>query len=314
MTAAIVFSGPLWICLLSIPLLGEQVGPRRWAAIVVGFCGVLVVTRPWSGAVHWAVALSIGAALCGALYSILTRLLAGRDSTGTQQFYAALVATLGTAPLALADWSLAERGRELDRVPADRRLRLGLAPAADHRPPLRPGLDAGALRLCADPLHDRLELDDLRPAARHLGHRRRRDRRRRAASTSGSASAALAAATSCEPLTITARVPARSRREPHDRPQIVLVTGASQGIGAATARAFAGAGYAWCWRPATPASSTAVAAGSRRGGAAAGRCLRRDRSRLGRGAVRADPRASSGGSTWSSTTPAPTSRRRSPAT
>ena len=104
-TAAIAFSGPLWVCLLSIPFLGEQVGPRRWAAIVVGFCGVLIVTRPWSGAVHWAVALSIGAALGGAFYSVLTRLLAGRDSTGTQQFYAALVATIGTAPLALFDWA-----------------------------------------------------------------------------------------------------------------------------------------------------------------------------------------------------------------
>ena len=105
MTAAIAFSGPLWVCLLSIPFLGEQVGPRRWAAIVVGFLGVLVVTRPWSGPVHWAVVFSIGAALCGAFYSILTRRLAGRDSTTTQQFYAALIATLGTAPLALADWN-----------------------------------------------------------------------------------------------------------------------------------------------------------------------------------------------------------------
>lgn len=105
MTSAIAFSGPLWVCLLSIPFLGEQVGPRRWAAIVVGFLGVLVVTRPWSGPVHWAVVFSVGSALCGACYSVLTRSLAGRDSTTTQQFYAALIATLGTAPLALSDWT-----------------------------------------------------------------------------------------------------------------------------------------------------------------------------------------------------------------
>ena len=104
-TAAIFFSSPLWICLLSIPLLGEEVGPRRWAAMFVGFLGVLVVTRPWSGEVHWAVVLSIGAALCGALYLIMTRSLAGRDSATTQQFYAALVATLGTAPLAIPGWT-----------------------------------------------------------------------------------------------------------------------------------------------------------------------------------------------------------------
>jgi drug/metabolite transporter (DMT)-like permease len=104
-TAAIFFSSPLWICLLSIPLLGEEVGPRRWAAMAVGFFGVLVVTRPWAGPIHWAVGLSIGAALCGAFYSIFTRKLAGRDSATTQQFYAALVATVGTAPLALPEWT-----------------------------------------------------------------------------------------------------------------------------------------------------------------------------------------------------------------
>ncbi len=105
MTAAIFFSSPLWICLLSIPLLGEEVGPRRWAAMIVGFLGVLVVTRPWAGQVHWAVLLSVGAALCGAFYSILTRRLAGRDSTATQQFYAALLAAVGMAPLALPGWT-----------------------------------------------------------------------------------------------------------------------------------------------------------------------------------------------------------------
>jgi drug/metabolite transporter (DMT)-like permease len=103
-TAAIFFSSPLWVCLLSIPLLGEEVGPRRWAAMAVGFLGVLVVTRPWAGPVHWAVVFSVGAALCGAFYSILTRKLAGRDSATTQQFYAALIATVGMAPLALPGW------------------------------------------------------------------------------------------------------------------------------------------------------------------------------------------------------------------
>ncbi len=105
MTSAIMFSAPLWICLLSIPLLGETVGPRRWAAMAVGFCGILVVARPWTGHLHPAIFLCLGAALCGALYSILTRMLAGRDATNTQQFYAGLVATLGVAPFAFGDWT-----------------------------------------------------------------------------------------------------------------------------------------------------------------------------------------------------------------
>jgi drug/metabolite transporter (DMT)-like permease len=104
MTSALMFSSPLWICLLSIPLLGEEVGWRRWVAMLVGFAGILIVARPWTGELHWAVGLSLGAALCGALYAILTRALAGRDSTNTQQFYAGLIATAGVAPLALLDW------------------------------------------------------------------------------------------------------------------------------------------------------------------------------------------------------------------
>ncbi|HVL21827.1 MAG TPA: DMT family transporter [Amaricoccus sp.] len=105
MTAAIMFSAPLWICLLSIPLLGEKVGRRRWAAMAVGFCGILVVARPWTGHLHPAILLSLAAALCASLYAILTRMLAGRDPTNTQQFYAGLVATLGVAPFALGDWT-----------------------------------------------------------------------------------------------------------------------------------------------------------------------------------------------------------------
>jgi drug/metabolite transporter (DMT)-like permease len=103
-TASILFTSPLWVCLLSIPMLGESVGPRRWVAIGVGFLGILVVTRPLSGSAHWAMLLSMAASVSVALYSILTRKLAGRDSTATLQFYAALIATLGTAPLALGDW------------------------------------------------------------------------------------------------------------------------------------------------------------------------------------------------------------------
>jgi drug/metabolite transporter (DMT)-like permease len=108
MTAAIMFTSPLWICMLSIPLLGESVGRHRWAAIAVGFAGILVAMQPWSGTLHWAVALSFGATLCASFYSIFTRRLAGRHSTATQQFYAGLVATIGMAPFAFSDWTWPE--------------------------------------------------------------------------------------------------------------------------------------------------------------------------------------------------------------
>ena len=91
---------PIFVTILSIPLLGEHVGLRRWAAILAGFCGILIVMRPWGASFQWAMLFSVGAALCASCYQILTRRLAGVDPTNTQQLYAALVATLGVAPLA----------------------------------------------------------------------------------------------------------------------------------------------------------------------------------------------------------------------
>ncbi|MEM9797426.1 MAG: DMT family transporter [Pseudomonadota bacterium] len=103
-TAAIMFSSPLLVCALSVPLLGERVGRWRWSAIAVGFLGVLIVVRPWSADFHWAAILSLIAALCLALFSILTRRLAGIAAPRTMQLYAGLVGTCALAPVALAVW------------------------------------------------------------------------------------------------------------------------------------------------------------------------------------------------------------------
>lgn len=104
LTATVFFTAPLWVCALSVPLLGEQVGPRRWAAVAVGFLGVLIATRPWSAAVDWAIGWSFASALCAALYGILTRRLAGVDGAATQQFYAAAMATVAVTPFAFTGW------------------------------------------------------------------------------------------------------------------------------------------------------------------------------------------------------------------
>lgn len=110
LTSAIFFTVPLWVCALSIPLLGEKVGIRRWAAIIVGLGGALIATQPWGADFHWAVIFSVAAAIFTAFYSILTRRLAGVDSTETQQFYAATLATIFIAPVALSQWSWPEAG------------------------------------------------------------------------------------------------------------------------------------------------------------------------------------------------------------
>lgn len=104
MTGAIGFTMPLIVCLLSIPMLGEQVGWRRWSAIVVGFIGVLVIIQPGTGDFQPAVFLSLACAACGALYNILTRRLAGVDTAATQQVFAAGFALLCITPFAFNGW------------------------------------------------------------------------------------------------------------------------------------------------------------------------------------------------------------------
>jgi len=104
-TVSIFFASPLAICALSVPLLGEKVGLRRWSAIGVGFLGVLIVTRPWSASFHWAMILSLAALCCAAMYFVMTRKLAGIDRANTQQLYASLIATTVAAPAALFGWT-----------------------------------------------------------------------------------------------------------------------------------------------------------------------------------------------------------------
>lgn len=103
-TGSILFMTPIILAGLAVPLLGEHVGWRRWLAIIVGFIGILIIIRPGGGAFHWAVFLSLGSATFNAFYAITTRKLAGVDSVYTQQFYAALIATLAVMPFALGDW------------------------------------------------------------------------------------------------------------------------------------------------------------------------------------------------------------------
>jgi drug/metabolite transporter (DMT)-like permease len=77
---AVSFAGPLFLTLLAIPLLGEQVGWRRWSAVLIGFAGVLIMSRP-SGSFDWAILLPLGASLSGALRDIVTRRMGSGEST-----------------------------------------------------------------------------------------------------------------------------------------------------------------------------------------------------------------------------------------
>lgn len=79
-TTAIFFISPLLITLLGIPILGEKVGPLRLGAVVVGFIGVVIMTRPWQSGdardIPFAIyLLPIIAAAAYAITQVLTRKL-----------------------------------------------------------------------------------------------------------------------------------------------------------------------------------------------------------------------------------------------
>ena len=103
-TSALMFTSPLMVCALSGPLLGDKVGWRRWLAICVGFAGILIIVRPGSEAFQPAAFLSLGCAVFLALFSILTRKLAGVDTAQTQQFYAGATPIVLLLPVAFNDW------------------------------------------------------------------------------------------------------------------------------------------------------------------------------------------------------------------
>jgi len=104
-TVSIMFATPLLVALMSGPLLGEWPGPRRMAAIGVGFLGVLVVTRPGFGGMHPAAFLSVIGCVCYALYSLSTRMLAAHDSSETTLIYSGAAGTLAVLPLLPWVWT-----------------------------------------------------------------------------------------------------------------------------------------------------------------------------------------------------------------
>ncbi len=75
---AIIFAAPLLITILAIPILGEQVRIRRWAAVIVGLCGVLVVLRPGGTTFELGHLAALVAAFGSALASIIVRKI-GQD-------------------------------------------------------------------------------------------------------------------------------------------------------------------------------------------------------------------------------------------
>jgi drug/metabolite transporter (DMT)-like permease len=92
---AIAFAAPLIVTALSAPLLGEPVGWRRWAGVLAGFAGVLIVVQPGTAAFQWAGLVALLAAACYALMLMTARKYAASESALSLVVWS----TLGTALL-----------------------------------------------------------------------------------------------------------------------------------------------------------------------------------------------------------------------
>lgn len=111
-THTIFASTPLIVACLSVPLLGETVGWRRWTAIGIGFLGILLIINPLHANFNYTLALPVASAVMFGLYSILTRLGSRSDTSQTAFFYtgvagAILITFIGPfywTDITLQDW------------------------------------------------------------------------------------------------------------------------------------------------------------------------------------------------------------------
>jgi drug/metabolite transporter (DMT)-like permease len=110
-TTVLLFTASLFIPMLGVFFLGEKVGPWRWAAVVIGFMGVVIMARP-GGNVHMlGVTVALTAALMHATIQIVLRYLGRYESPETITFYFLVIGTLVTAlplPFVAVTPSLAE--------------------------------------------------------------------------------------------------------------------------------------------------------------------------------------------------------------
>lgn len=101
---AISFAAPLFMVALSVPMLGEPVGWRRWTAVVVGFAGVLIMLDPWGMEIHAMSFIVLGATFCYALSTVMLRLLSRHDSDVVALFWLSLATSAASLVGAIPAW------------------------------------------------------------------------------------------------------------------------------------------------------------------------------------------------------------------
>ena len=102
--AAISLSSPIIVTALSPKLLGEQVGPRRWAAVGVGFVGALIVVRPGHANFEWHALLIVASTICSSFYQLFSRRYGQTERPDASATVATIVGTLAASPFVPFEW------------------------------------------------------------------------------------------------------------------------------------------------------------------------------------------------------------------
>jgi drug/metabolite transporter (DMT)-like permease len=92
-SVAIGMSAPIFLTAVSVPLLGEKVGWRRWAAVIVGFLGILIITRPGMGVFGAGALLALAGSLLYAFAIVQIRKMPAGEPAATTVFFFSLIAT-----------------------------------------------------------------------------------------------------------------------------------------------------------------------------------------------------------------------------
>jgi len=105
-TLALTFAYPLIVTALSPLVLRETVGVRRWCAVIAGMAGTIVIVRPGTDVFQWWSLLGLAAALCNALYWVVTRRITGSAPPLVAAAYAAVFGIIAMPIVMPGGWTI----------------------------------------------------------------------------------------------------------------------------------------------------------------------------------------------------------------
>jgi len=99
------FASPLLLTALTYPVLGETVGPRRWAAVIAGFTGVLIVMQPGTAMFQWAALLPLTMAICASIYHVMTPMVARVEDPAISVYFLGVIGAISMSAVVPWFWT-----------------------------------------------------------------------------------------------------------------------------------------------------------------------------------------------------------------